>query len=441
MEAATEKTDALLQLAGRYLPGGTIHTFSYRPPGFPVFMDIPDFVIERGEGPWVWTTDGERLLDVVLGAGTALLGHAHPAIVAAVSGQIARGAALSHITPQVIELAAEVVRAVPSAEKARFYNSGTEAMMYAIRMVRAHTGRDVLIKCDGAYHGGGDGLLFRTNYGAPTNLEGAVADTPGIPASEAERVRLVPYNDLDALRAAVGVHRSELAAIVIEPVMRGIRADAGYLAGVCDIARSAGVPLIFDEVITGFRLALGGAQEFYGVRADLTVLGKALGAGLPIGAIVGSEELMSWLDPSQPNGRRILAEGSFYGNPLSAAAALANLRELSRPGTYQHLHELGDMLTARLDETFRRHGLKPQFVGVGPLVEFYFGEAPPRDYPSAQATDQRVKRALAAGLRARGVFGGGGRYNVSTAHGQNEIDLAAAAVEEIVARFRASDSR
>jgi glutamate-1-semialdehyde 2,1-aminomutase len=428
--APVDRTQELLKLGRRYLPGGTIHTFSYRPAGFPVFMDIPDFIIDRGEGPWIWTTAGERLLDVVLGAGTAILGHAHPAIVKAVNEQIARGASMSHITSQVIELAESVVNAVPSAEKVRFYNSGTEAMMYAVRMVRAHTGNDLLIKCEGAYHGGGDALLFNTNY-APPGLANA-PDSPGIPISETGRVHLVPYNNLDALAAAVSGLRKRLAAVVVEPVMRGLAASPGYLEGVCDIARSAGVPLIFDEVITGFRLALGGAQEFYGVRADLTVLGKALGAGVPIGAIAGSDEMMAWLDPAQPNGRRVLAEGSFYGNPLSAAAALANLRELRRPGTYEHLHRLGAQFSAKLEEVFRRHGLHPHFVGVGPLVEFYFGGRAPRDYSEALATDQRVKHLLAAGLRRHGVFGGGGRYNISIRHTEPEIDFAVAAVDAIL---------
>jgi glutamate-1-semialdehyde 2,1-aminomutase len=306
-------------------------------------------------------------------------------------------------------------------------------MMYAVRLVRAHTGRDILVKCYGAYHGGGDSLLFRTNYGAPSEAVDAVADSPGIPATEAGRVALVPYNDLDALSEVVHSRQREIAGIVVEPVMRGLSADPGYLAGTCEIAHQARIPLVFDEVITGFRLALGGAQEFYGVRADLTVLGKALGAGLPIGAIAGTEELMAWLDPTQRNGRRILAEGSFYGNPLSSAAALANLTELRRPGTYPQLHSLGNLLAARLDEVFKRHGLKPHFVGVGPVIEFYFGERAPRDYRSAQATDQRVKHLLSAGMRERGVFGGGGRYNISTVHTEAEIDLAVAAVEDILA--------
>jgi glutamate-1-semialdehyde 2,1-aminomutase len=433
MSAAQPPAAGLLERAVASLPGGTIHTFSHRPPGFPSFMDTPDFIIERGEGVYVWTTEGERLLDVVLGAGAVLLGHAHPAIVAALQAQAARATNLSHISPQVIQLAEEVVSAIPSAAKARFFNSGTEAMMYALRIVRAHRGRELILKLEGAYHGGLDDLLFRTSYGAwPAQGNRLEPDSPGIPAGAADRLVIVPYNDLDALRAAVAARGRELAAIVVEPVLRGIRPAPGYLAGVCEIAQAAGIPLVFDEVITGFRLALGGAQEFYDVKADITVLGKALGAGVPIGCVAASPELASWLDTSQPDGRRILAEGSTYGNPLAAAAALANLRELGRAGTYAHLHRLGEGLAERLGEVFRRVGLPAQFVGVGPLVEFYFSDKPPLDYATAQATDQRPKRALAQGLRARGVFGGGGRFNVSMAHDVAELDVLAAAVEDVL---------
>ena len=192
------------------------------------------------------------------------------------------------------------------------------------------------------------------------------------------------------------------------------------------------MPLIFDEVITGFRLARGGAQEFYGVDADLTVLGKGLGAGAPMGAVAGSETLMAWLQTGRPDGKRILGEGSSYGNALAASAALAQMRELARPGTYERFHGMGKRLADRLGEQFSQYGHAPQFVSAGPVIEFYFGEGPFLDYASAQASDQRVKRALAQGLRSRGVFGGGGRYNISLSHGEAEIDVLVSAVEDVL---------
>ena len=429
--------DRLIARARRCLPGGTVHTFGRRPSGFPAFYDSPDFVIERGRGPWLWSTGGERFLDLVLGGGSVLLGHAHPAVVSAVAAQAARGANFCHLSIPLIELAEEVVAAVPSADKARFFNSGTEAMMHAIRIARAHTGRERVLKLDGAYHGGLDELLVRTSFGPVAGAGGTplACDSPGAPAGRADGVVVVPYNDLDALRAAVDAWGRELAALVVEPVMRGIRPLPGYLPGVCQIAREARLPLVFDEVMTGFRLALGGAQEFYGVAADLTVLAKGLGAGAPLGAVAGTEEMMAWFDTGRPDGGRILCEGSTYGNALAAAAGLAGLRELRRPETYPRLHRTGERIAAGLTELFGRHGLEAHSVGVGPLVEFYFGEAAVLDYASAQASDQRVKHALARGLRGRGVFAGGGRYNLSTAHGEAEAEILLAAAADVLEEF------
>ena len=430
---ASETAD-LLARGRRVLPGGTVHTFSHRPRGFPAFMDTPDFVLERGEGAYLWTTDGDRLLDMVLGAGAVLLGHGHPAIVDAVTDQLARVTNTFHISPQVIEATEGVVNAIPSAEAVRFVNSGTEAMLYALRLVRAHTGRDRIIKLEGADHGCLDEVLFHSSFGSVEDWSGDVPapDTPGIPAGYGQRVVIGPSNDVDAMAETAAALHDEVAAIVVEPVLRGLAPAPGYLAAVREIADRWELPLVFDEVITGFRLALGGAQEFYGVPADLTVLGKGLGGGMPIGALAGTAEMMAWLDPAQPDGRRILAEGSYYGNPVSAAAAAATIRELHRPGVYEHLHGTGNAIGDRLVAAFADRGLPLQVTGVGPLVEFYVSDKPVLDYVTAQRTDQRAKIALANRLRARGVFGGVGRYNVSLAHGGAEIDLLIAAVERVL---------
>ena len=434
-DSQSSQTDSLLLRARQFLPGGTLHTFSQRPAGFPTFLDKPDFVVERARGPWIWDTQGQRLLDLILGGGSILLGHAHPAVVSAVQSQIELGTNYSHISTPVVRLAADVVSSIPSVEKVRFFNSGTESMMYALRIVRAHTGKERILKLNGAYHGCLDDLLFDTSYGPVRSESGdtITGDSPGISSRGEGQVISVPDNDLDALRQSVISHQQELAAIIIEPVMRGIRPVPGYLEGVCEIARTNGVPLIFDEVITGFRLALGGAQEFYGVSADLTVLGKALGAGFPIGAVGGSEEFMAWLDTGQPDGKRILAEGSTYGNAISATSALANLQQLRHPGVYAQLHDTGELIVEKLRELFIRHGFVPQFTGLGPLVEFYFGEEPLISYAAAQLSDQRIKRILAQKLRGRGVFGGGGRYNVCLSHGEKEVDVLIEAVGDILA--------
>jgi glutamate-1-semialdehyde 2,1-aminomutase len=425
-----------LERARRHLPGGGIWTFSTRPPGFNATLDAPDFLIECAEGAYVWTTDGERLLDLVLGSGTVLVGHAHPEVVAAVTEQVARGANYSHLSPPVVELASRICEVVPCAEKVRLFNSGTEAWGVALRALRALSGRDTILKFEGAFHGGNHATLFNTNFGSVASWAPAprpTPDTPGTVESEQRNVITAPYDDLEATRAIAFAHRDDLAAILCEPVMRGIACRREFLVGLRSLASELHVPLVFDEVITGFRVALGGAQELYGVVPDMAVFGKALGSGYPIGVIAGSEEAMLPLDPAAPDGIRIVAEGSTLANPLTATAAVATLDILTRPGTYERLAAWGEALGRGVRDAFARRGVTVQLTGVGPIVEFYVSDAPVRDYRTAQSTDLRPKALLAAGMRGHGVFGGGGRWNCSLAHGEPELHTMLGAVEAILA--------
>jgi len=435
-ERSVSDTASLLERARAHLPGGGIWTFSARPSGFGSTLDVPDFLIERGQGAYVWTTDGERLLDLVLGSGTVLVGHAHPEIVAAATAQIAKGANYSHLSPPVVELADRICAVVPCAQRVRFFNSGTEAWTIALRALRARSGRDTILKFEGAFHGGNDATLFNTNFGDVRTWAAAprpTPDTPGTVESEQTNVLTAPYDDIDGTREIARAHRTEIAAILCEPVMRGIAARPGFLDGLRALADELHVPLVFDEVITGFRLGLGGAQAYYGVTPDMAVFGKALGSGFPVGVVAGSEEVMAPLDPSAPDEIRIVAEGSTLGNPLTAAIGVATLEILGRPGVYEQLHSFGRRLGDGLREAFARRGVTIQLTGVGPIVEFYVSETPVHDYRTALATDMRPKGALAAGMRAHGIFGGGGRYNCSIAHGDAELALVLDAVEAILA--------
>ena len=243
--------------AAKYLPGGTYATVSRNK------HSAPEFLFSRGEGTYVFTTDGRKLLDVTLGHGSLLLGHCPPSVVAAVKAQAELGNTFTHVTRQAIDLARMIVEDVPCADKVRLVNSGTEAVLLTLRLVRAFTGREKVLKFEGAYHGFADGLMFSTNYGDPDTWPEppeAAPDTPGIPAAEHGLVLTAPYNDLDRTRDIVGKNRDELAAIFVEPVMRGLASAPGFLEGVRELATEHRIPLVFDEVITGFRLALGGAQ-------------------------------------------------------------------------------------------------------------------------------------------------------------------------------------
>ena len=419
-------TRTLIDEAVDYLPGGNYYTAGLNAP------PPPDVIISHGEGAYVFTTDGARLLDFRLGHGSVLLGHCPPTVSAAVKAQIDRGVNFAHVTQPAIELARMMVEAVPCAEKVRLCNSGTEAVMLALRLVRAFTGRDKVLKFEGAYHGFADALLFNTNYGDPDGWADpplSTPDTPGIPAAERDLVLVAPYNDIDRTRQIIAEHGAELAGIFVEPVMRGLASSPGFLEGLRALASEHRIPLVFDEVITGFRLALGGAQTYYGVIPDLAVYGKGLGAGYPIGAVAGTDELMGLFDPSTRDGRRIFSLGSFHGNPLSATAAVAALTELGKPGVYESLEGYGDRLREGLAELFERHGLAFQMTGAGPIVEFFFTGEPITDYRSTLRSNLRLKDLLGQALPRHGVLGGGGRYGLSTCHRDEELSVLLDAVQ------------
>ncbi len=421
--------------APRYLPGGTYSTIARDEDS------APEFLFSHGSGAYLYTTDGRRFLDVMLGHGSLLLGHCDPAVVEAVKRQAELGNTFTHVTRPAIELAEMIVEDVPCADSVRFVNSGTEAVMLALRIVRAHTGKDRVLKFEGAYHGFADGLLFNTNYGHPDRWPDhphADPDTPGIPSGHEDSVLIAPWNDLERTREIVSGSLDDLAGIIVEPVMRGLASRPGFLEGVREMSTDSGVPLIFDEVGTGFRLALGGAQEYYGVTPDLATFGKGLGSGYPIGAVAGSDELMAYLDPASPDDERVFSLGSFHGNAVSAAAGVATIERLREPGVYEHLGSYGDRLRDELEELFRRFDLAVQMTGEANIVEWLFTTEPVTDYRSSLATNRALKDRIGAEMRRHDVFGGGGRLNSSTVHGETELALTLEAMEASLTALRDS---
>ena len=418
--------DEVVGKAPRYLPGGTYSTIAHDE------HSAPGFLFSHGSGPYLYTTDGRRFLDVMLGHGSLLLGHSHPAVVEAVKRQVELGNTFTHVTGPAIRLAEMIVEDVPCAEMVRFVNSGTEAVMLALRIARAHTGKDAILKFEGAYHGFADGLLFSTNYGRADRWPGHPQpdpDTPGIPSGHAQDILIAPWNDIEATREIVSDNRDHLAGIIVEPVMRGLASRPGFLEQVRELASATGVPLIFDEVGTGFRLALGGAQEYYGVTPDLTTFGKGLGSGYPIGAVGGSDEFMRYLDPASPDDERVFSLGSFHGNAVSAAAAVATIERLREPGAYEHLGGYGNRLRDGLEDLFRRFDLAVRMTGEANIVEWLFSTEPITDYRSSLATNRALKDRIGAEMRHHGIFGGGGRLNSSTEHGDTELALTLEAME------------
>ena len=378
------------------------------PAGSPGEYNLPrelTVVLARGEGATVWDTEGGAFTDFTMGWGSVLLGHAHPAIVEAVRRRAGLGSNFAYLTDASLELAEAIARAVPCAERLRFCASGTEATAYAVRLARAHAGRPRVLKFERAYHGAnevGTVSLFPQRrlafpQGEPTSA--------GVPASAVADVLVAPYNDLRTTTAILAAHRHEVAAVIVEPLHRCTPPQPGFLAGLRELTAELGVLLIFDETVTGFRLAYGGAQEYYGVRPDLATFGKALGGGYPIGVVAGRADVLDLVREDRlGEDRYVWFASSVGGNAISATAALATLAELRRAGTYPRLFALGESLRAGLRSVLKDEGFTAQVQGDGPLAAILFTDHEVVDYRTAFDSDRARARSFLLGLFRRGIF-------------------------------------
>jgi glutamate-1-semialdehyde 2,1-aminomutase len=413
---ALRQRSALYRRALELIPGGVDSPVrAMRAVG----IDEPLFV-RSGEGAYVETEDGRRLLDWVMSWGPLLFGHADPDTVEAVRVAALRGTSFGAATEAEVELAEEIVDAVPSVEKVRLVSSGTEAAMSALRLARAFTKRDRILKTAGGYHGHADALLASAGSGLATL---GIPASPGVPTGATADTIVVPYNHPDAAAEAVLRHGEGLAAIIVEPVaanMGVVPPAPDYLETLRRLCDASGALLIFDEVITGFRVARGGAQEHYGVLPDLTVLGKIVGGGLPLAAFGGRTEIMDLLAPAGP----VYQAGTLAGNPLATAAGLSVLRRLRDPGVYEEL----ERRAARLEE-----GLAPfgQVQRVGALLTLFMTDEPVLDFEDARRCDTERYGALFRHLLEDGVYLPPSQFEAlfpSTAHGEEEIERTIAAV-------------
>src|ERR1700692_2539145 len=400
----------LYATAKRVLPGGTFGNF----PG--------EVVIREGKGGRVWDEEGREYVDFLLGSGPMLVGHAHPEVTEAAQAQIAKGTTFFANNRLGIELAEAIVEAVPCAEQVRFVSSGSEADLYAMRAARAFTRRDKILKFEGGYHGMSDYSLMSLAPKRSGNFPAPVPDSAGIPKSVRDDMLIAPFNDAEAVADLVHEHRSELAGIIVEPFQRIIPPAPGFLAALRKIASDNAIPLIFDEVVTGFRLAYGGAQEYYGVVPDLCTLGKVIGGGFPLAAIAGRAEIMAHFDRAKVGDDDFLVQiGTLSGNPVAAAAGLATLAILRRPGAYQQIHATGRMLMDTLGDLLKGAGIAAQITGEPPLFDAVFSAEPVRDYRGALRGDGEMLRRFNALLRERGVLKGEQKYYVSLAHTPEDI--------------------
>jgi glutamate-1-semialdehyde 2,1-aminomutase len=381
-----------------------------------------EVVVAKGAGGHVWDESGNEYIDYLLGSGPMLVGHAHPAVTAAVVDQVAKGSTFFANNAQGIALAEAIVDAVPCAEQVRFVSSGSEATFYAMRVARAYTGRDKVLKFEGGFHGMSDYALMSMAPATPSNFPQAVPDTAGIPAQVSDEMLIAPFNDAETATALIREHKADLAAVIVEPLQRMIPPKAGFLQALRDTATECGVPLVFDEVVTGFRFAYGGAQEYYGVEPDLCALGKVIGGGYPLAAIAGRREVMDVLDAAKAKpGHAVKQIGTLSGNPVAAAAGLATLEVLREPGAYERIFATGRTLMEGLRAALAKHGIQANVMGEPPMFDVVFKSGDISDYRGTLGADGAMLARFNRELLARGILKGDNKFYVSLAHTDENV--------------------
>ena len=386
-------------------------------------------IIERGMGQHLYDADENVLLDYVCSWGAMLLGHAHPAVTAAIADQAKKGTSFGVTTELELELATLITEAIPFLEKVRFTSSGTEATMSAVRLARGVTKRDFIVKFSGGYHGHADSFLSEAGSGIATL---GIAECPGVPQSLAALTLNVPYNDVAAVERLFAEHKDKIACVIVEPVaanMGVVRPEGGFLEGLREITRRNGALLIMDEVITGFRLHNGSAQQLFGVKGDLTTMGKIIGGGVPVAAYGGSAELMNNIAPLGP----VYQAGTLAGNPLAMSAGIATLKELQKPGLYERIKTLNEKLGTGVRKALTDAGIAAEINSIGSLSTIFFTANPVRNYAQAKTSNTKLYARFFREMLQRGIFLAPSQFEaafVSAAHTEADIDRTIAAARD-----------
>lgn len=408
--ATSAEETALIEAARRVLPGGTFGNFP------------AEIIIAEGHGAHVRDVAGRDYIDYLLGSGPMFIGHAHPAVTEAVLAQVPNGTTFFANNPAGIRLAEAIAAAVPCAEQVRFVSTGSEADLYAMRLARAVRKRPKIVKFEGGYHGMSDWGLMSLAPKRPANFPEAVPDSPGIPDAVRAEVLVAPFNDAAAAVALIEARHDEIGGVILEPFQRLIPPAPGFLQAVREVTARLGIPLIFDEVVTGFRFAHGGAQELYGVTPDICTLGKIIGGGFPLAAVVGRADLMKHFDRAAVEEDGFLTQiGTLSGNPVAAVAGLATLEVLRAPGAYEGVRATGRSLMDGLAGLIAEAGIPAQVVGESVLFDVVYAAGEMRDYRALLRQDTAMQKHVNGVLRARGILKGDSKYYLSTAHTAEDV--------------------
>lgn len=383
----------------------------------------PSIIIKKGKGARVWDEDGNEYVDFLIGSGPMILGHGHPEVIEAVTEQLTKGMTFFATNAQAIELAEEICNAVPCAEQLRYVSTGSEADMYAMRLARAYTQRDKIIKFEGGYHGMSAESLMSLAPSRSQNFPLAIPDSAGIPDSVRDDMLIAPFNDIDFFKSLIDEHSEDVAAVILEPLQRLIPPAAGFLEALRSETENRGILLIFDEVVTGFRLAYGGAQELYSVIPDLCTLGKVIGGGFPLAAVAGKTEVMAHFDRDKVgDDRHTYQIGTLSGNPIAAVAGLKTMEILRRPGSYEHFRTNGETVMTALREQLSKAGIEHQIVGDPVLFDIVFSDTPVTNYREFVRGDLTKAKRFNQLLREKGILKPDSKFYVSLA--LDEKDLA-----------------